>query len=146
MSLDNTKATPPKSTETRSQGSAPAASTEKLLVESKSTFGKPSSKGCQSEAEVARQLEESGFQIVAERLKTPFAEVDLLVRSPEGALILVEVKSSDWPRGEWAGFSQGQKRRLERARRWIEVSRGEDVGFRLMSPGGECFDESVLCR
>lgn len=83
---------------------------------------------------------------MAERLKTPFAEVDLLVRSPEGALILVEVKSSDWPRGEWAGFSQGQKRRLERARRWIEVSRGEDVGFRLMSPGGECFDESVLCR
>jgi Holliday junction resolvase-like predicted endonuclease len=53
------------------------------------------------------------------RWKTPFAEVDLVLRSPEGFMCLVEVKTL----GNWDHFghrvSARQRLRLKRAQAWL---------------------------
>lgn len=60
-------------------------------------------------------------------MKTPFGEVDLLIDSPKGNLVMIEVKSlSDWDRILYR-LSAHQKSRLLRARVFLESSYGRAV-------------------
>jgi len=50
--------------------------------------------GDRAESFVADQLIHSGWQVLARKLRTPYAEVDLLVIPPDGQhLVVVEVKA-----------------------------------------------------
>lgn len=92
---------------------------------SASTNRKPS-RGEETELLAIDWLRARGFSIVARRLKTPYAEVDLLIRSPNlQEWFVVEVKSSLWPDGLALGLSYRQRARLWRASYWIqdEISR-----------------------
>lgn len=56
-----------------------------------------------------------GFQLKAQRLKTKYAEIDLVFVSPQKHLILVEVKSKTRAGFEAFRVSKNQKDRLRRA-------------------------------
>lgn len=55
------------------------------------------------------------FRLLEQRVKTPFAEVDLLFRSADGNLLMVEVKSANDPCFYSARISKRQMQRLARA-------------------------------
>lgn len=69
---------------------------------------------------MAGYLSQRGYDILSQRLKTPFGEVDILVASPKGFLVLIEVKTLrrwDWleNRIHWK-----QRARLRNCRSYIE--------------------------
>ncbi|MNT71025.1 hypothetical protein D3C72_2094690 [compost metagenome] len=53
--------------------------------------------------------------ILDQRVKTPFAEVDLLFETPDGHLLMVEVKSVKNPDFIPTAIGKRQKQRLQRA-------------------------------
>ncbi|MFS4460025.1 YraN family protein [Bdellovibrio sp. HCB2-146] len=55
------------------------------------------------------------YQLIEQRVKTPFAEIDLLFRTPEGHLLLVEVKTANSVAFYNYRVTAGQKERLFRA-------------------------------
>lgn len=55
------------------------------------------------------------MELLAQRLRTPFAEVDLLFRHTEGHLVLVEVKTAQLQDFQPFRVGQKQKQRLVRA-------------------------------
>lgn len=57
--------------------------------------------------------------MLRQRLKTPYAEVDLLFRAPSGNLILVEVKTSNSADFLPARVNQRQWSRLARAAQFL---------------------------
>jgi putative endonuclease len=66
-------------------------------------------------------MSSKGYALVAKRFRTPFAEIDLLMRDESSSeWFVVEVKSSLWPDGQGAGLSKRQKARLSRALQWLE--------------------------
>ncbi|MHC4380848.1 MAG: YraN family protein [Planctomycetota bacterium] len=77
--------------------------------------------GAAAEALVAEGLQDLGWSLVARNLRTPYAEVDLVMHDPAGTLVAVEVKA----RGPTAWLSEEdclgpkQRARLFRAVRWI---------------------------
>ncbi len=54
--------------------------------------------GHQGEQWAARYLTARGYQILARNVYTPYGEIDLIARGPEG-LVFVEVKARRSPRG-----------------------------------------------
>lgn len=79
------------------------------------------SRGEETELLAIKWLVARGFQVISRRLRTPYAEVDLLIRnSSSKEWLVVEVKSSLWPDGQALGLSQRQRARLWRASRWLE--------------------------
>jgi Holliday junction resolvase-like predicted endonuclease len=56
-----------------------------------------------------------GYKLYRRRWKTPFAEVDLLLRTPDQAWVLVEVKSVSSFEYLHIRLGAKQKRRLQRA-------------------------------
>lgn len=56
-----------------------------------------------------------GYEFLAQRVKTPFAEVDLLFRTPEGHVLMVEVKTANLSDFHAVRISRRQKDRLMRA-------------------------------
>lgn len=54
-----------------------------------------------------------------QRLKTPFAEVDLLFRAPEGHVLMVEVKTANLAVYQAHRISWKQKARLVRALQFL---------------------------
>ncbi|MFM6929570.1 MAG: YraN family protein [Bdellovibrio sp.] len=70
-------------------------------------------RGLNSEKFVQQHYEKKKYHLLKQRLKTPFAEVDLLFRSPDGRhLLLVEVKTANQGTFYGARVSSRQKYRL----------------------------------
>ncbi|MDG0816521.1 YraN family protein [Bdellovibrio svalbardensis] len=72
-------------------------------------------RGLESEKAVIHFYSKKKFKLLKQRLKTPFAEIDLLFRSPEGHLLMVEVKSANQSCFYSARISKRQMQRLGRA-------------------------------
>ncbi|MGZ3779067.1 MAG: YraN family protein [Pseudobdellovibrionaceae bacterium] len=72
-------------------------------------------RGLESEKHVQEFYFKKGYVLLAQRLKTPFAEVDLIFRSPAGHALMVEVKTTNISEFQNYRISQYQKRRLMRA-------------------------------
>lgn len=94
-------------------------------------------RGEESEYLALRWLRSRGYKLVARRFRTPYAEIDLLVRHPISEEWLVaEVKSSLWPDQQALGLSRQQRIRLLRASHWLldEISSvcGREVNFNMM--------------
>jgi len=82
--------------------------------------------GKKAEAYVAAEFVDLGWELLAENLRTPFAEVDLLMLSPQGKLVVMEVKarrSSSCVDGEDC-LGWRQRLRLFRAAEWLLQRRG----------------------
>lgn len=123
MVLKFIKGMAPRNTEAPWQISAPVICTERPFRESKSSF----ERGVETEDFVAQFLIQKKCKILERRLKTPFGEVDLLIDSLKGNLVMIEVKSlSDWDRILYR-LSAHQKSRLLRARVFLESSYGRAV-------------------
>ena len=58
--------------------------------------------------------------LISHRMRSPYAEVDLLFETAAGDFILIEVKSVDRDLWGWPPLTTGQCMRLERARFWLE--------------------------
>lgn len=74
-----------------------------------------------AEEHVATALTARGWRVLAQNLRTPCAELDLLAEDPAGALVLVEVKARG-PLGLLEGeehLGARQRQRLERALEWL---------------------------
>lgn len=82
--------------------------------------------GSLAEAWVADRLLEDGWRILARNHRTPYGEIDLLVRPPhedEACLVAVEVKSRHdgaYARGEEV-LRPAQRARLGRALQWCAL-------------------------
>lgn len=63
---------------------------------------------------VLAHYERQGFRCLRQRWKTPFGEIDLLLKSPQGLIYLVEVKSVSFFEFISHRLSLKQKKRLER--------------------------------
>ncbi len=100
---------------------APAKNTEKPSPELKnSSKSRVKSlwayeRGLESEYRVKKFYEAKGFKLLKHRLRTPFAEVDLLFQSPQGQVLMVEVKSANTEDFYLFRVPIKQKKRLERA-------------------------------
>lgn len=95
-------------------------STEKHLLELKNISAKVSrywahQRGLESELFVLQYYKGRGYIFLTQRLKTPFAEVDLLFRAPQGHLLMVEVKTVNLSEFQVYRISRRQKVRLLRA-------------------------------
>lgn len=96
-------------------------------------------KGREAEAQAAQWLMLQGFEILAERRKTPQGEIDLIARRP-GLVIFVEVK---WRRKRADLDLAIDERRLARVAAAVEVvaheyaTGGEDIRIDvlLLAPG-----------
>jgi Holliday junction resolvase-like predicted endonuclease len=62
-----------------------------------------------------------GYRLKAQRFKTKVAEIDLVLTSPEGHLVLVEVKSKSQRGFEAFRVSTQQKNRLRRAHQFFSA-------------------------
>ena len=52
-------------------------------------------RGLLSEERVRVYYQKKSYHLIEQRVKTPFAELDLLFRTPEGHLLIVEVKTAN---------------------------------------------------
>lgn len=59
------------------------------------------------------------YHLIGQRVKTPFAEVDLVLKSPQDEIVLVEVKSLSSFDFLAERISKTQKQRLVRAHRYF---------------------------
>ena len=119
MDLKNTKATPVLLTKKPLKNGDRVLFTERPLPESKNGSISPHLEtGWQCEQIALQVYQQHGYQILKQRWKTPFAEVDLFFRSPDGHWVMVEVKSL--PSTEYLSqrLTRKQKMRLKRAFLW----------------------------
>jgi len=74
--------------------------------------------GWQCEQIALQVYQKHGYSLIKQRWKTPFAEVDLFLKSPSGGWVMVEVKSL--PSTEYLAqrLTGKQKMRLKRAFLW----------------------------
>ena len=83
--------------------------------------------GLKTELKVIKDLKLKNCEILGHRIKTPFAEVDVLFRSSKSKVILLEVKSlSKWVWIE-SRLTKKQSERLKRAAIYFENRLGESV-------------------
>lgn len=78
-----------------------------------------------------KDLLKKNFKLLFWRLKTPFAEVDLIFRDLEGRLCVVEVKTSLHEPFAEHRVSFKQRARLSRARAFIEETWGFEAYLQL---------------
>lgn len=62
---------------------------------------------------------QKGFDLLGQRVKTPYAEVDLLFQKLDGSVLMVEVKTSNIPDFQPHRISWKQKLRLQRALQFL---------------------------
>lgn len=72
-------------------------------------------RGLESESRVIAHYVSKGCELLGQRIKTPFAEVDLLFKNPKGDILMVEVKTANISEFQQYRISWKQKRRLLRA-------------------------------
>lgn len=74
-------------------------SSQNIKKSKKTTSAKPlywaHKRGLLSEDRVAAYYQKKSYRLIEQRVKTPFAELDLLFRTPEGHLLIVEVKTAN---------------------------------------------------
>ncbi|XGC79424.1 YraN family protein [Bdellovibrio bacteriovorus] len=75
--------------------------------------------GLESELRVIGYYEDAGFDLIAQRVKTPFAEVDLLFRTPDNHVLMVEVKTNNNSAFQNFRIGKRQKVRLVRALQFL---------------------------
>lgn len=75
--------------------------------------------GLDSEKHVRKYYETRSYECLAERVKTPFAEVDLLFKTPLGNLLMVEVKTANQAEFYTYRITTKQKARLLRALQFL---------------------------
>ncbi|MGE5085464.1 MAG: YraN family protein [Bacillota bacterium] len=133
MDSKNIKGTPRQFTKNPSLNTGPAITTANPLPALKNTSAKAywaHDRGLNSEKFVQQHYQNKKYHLLQQRLKTPFAEVDLLFRSPDGRhLLLVEVKTANQGTFYSARITSRQKYRLlgaasflaERYRTLVEV-------------------------
>ncbi|MBR0559684.1 YraN family protein [Neokomagataea anthophila] len=80
--------------------------------------------GLEAEALVAARLQEAGYVVLAERLKTPFGEIDLLICTDE-CLVVVEVKRRRCLKAGAEALSEKQRTRLIAAFDFIWATKEE---------------------
>jgi Holliday junction resolvase-like predicted endonuclease len=87
-------------------------------------------RGLTSELIVGQYFKNLGYEILHERLRTKFAEIDLVVKNHE-EVILVEVKSNS--SAEWVRVrvSQRQKKKLRLALRYMQTQFSLPVSLHL---------------
>ncbi len=124
MDSKNTKATARLRTKRLLKKTSPASGIEKPSRGLKNLLTIPSQtraqvRGRECESAVEKLFLENGFRLFSKRLKTPFAEVDLVFTKNHKAY-LVEVKSLGQLDFSLVRISKTQKERLLRARIWIE--------------------------
>ena len=122
MALKFTKAIPRPSTCKASQSKALACTTVAPSRALKNTSKKSSKplywahqRGLLSEERVRVYYQKKSYTLIEQRVKTPFAELDLLFRTPEGHLLLVEVKTANSASFYNYRVTPKQKMRLLRA-------------------------------
>ncbi len=88
-------------------------------------------KGQWAEQFVQNFLQDQGYIVLASNLRTPWAQVDLVVRSPKARVYIIEVKflSESFPPEQRLGRIQSQ--RLQRARQFLSGKYRKQVGFGL---------------
>ncbi len=72
-----------------------------------------------SERRVQIFYQQKGYVLLAQRVKTPFAEVDLLFKTPEGHALMVEVKTANLSAFQNHRISWKQRARLIRALQFL---------------------------
>jgi putative endonuclease len=90
-------------------------SQNKLRSQEKSKMFWAHQRGLKAEAAAINHYQKQNYQLIHQRLQTPFAEVDLFFKTPEGHFLLVEVKSVNLSSFYNTRISKKQKSRLERA-------------------------------
>jgi Holliday junction resolvase-like predicted endonuclease len=76
-----------------------------------------------------------GYELLRRRWKTPFAELDLFLKSPEGTWVIVEVKSLPSTDYVESRLGRKQKMRLKRAFLWLTEKQGHgELHLALVSP------------
>ncbi|WP_172795333.1 YraN family protein [Bdellovibrio bacteriovorus] len=76
-------------------------------------------RGLDSEKLVQKFYEKKGYTLLAQRVITPFAEVDLIFQTPEGHALMVEVKTTNIADFQPHRISWKQKARLVRALQYL---------------------------
>lgn len=115
MDLKNIKDMPVSFTERPLKNLAPVQSTEKHSRVLKNTWDK----GLEAENQVIQFLKLKKYEILYHRFKTPFAEIDLVVKGKERQLVIIEVKKHFGRLNDRPVISEKQKQRLKRATQWI---------------------------
>ncbi|PWU15374.1 MAG: hypothetical protein C5B49_11835 [Bdellovibrio sp.] len=113
MILKRIKATAAKNTGKLFKSTAPVPSIEKPFPASRSYWHR----GIECENWVAESYARQGFEPLGHRLKTPFGELDLLMRSPDGTLTGFEVKTKTADLAD--RISRRQLKKLERIFTWM---------------------------
>lgn len=89
--------------------------------------------GKKAEAYVSAALIDLGWERLAQNLRTPYAEVDLVFYTPQKVLVVIEVKARKL--GSWLHdedcLQRKQRLRLFRATEWLLQRQGLDQELRL---------------
>ena len=96
-------------------------------------------RGLQSEKYVIQFYQDQGFELLAQRVKTPFAEVDLLFRTPDQNVLMVEVKTANIRDFHLHRISVHQRKRLLRALLFLaeKLESLVEVHWAFVTKGGE---------
>jgi len=80
---------------------------------------------------VAKYFADQGYELVERRFRTPYAEIDLILKHPQSGWLLVEVKSV--VNFDWLGpvVTARQAKRLMEAYEWYCERETENVSIQL---------------
>lgn len=76
-------------------------------------------RGIDSEKAVQNYYLKKGYEVLGQRIKTPYAEVDLILKTPQGHALMVEVKTTNLCEFQNYRISRNQKCRLLRALQFL---------------------------
>ena len=84
-------------------------------------------RGKQCEQLVTKDLTSRGYKLYKANLKTPFAEIDILLSHAAKPWLMVEVKSSNSTHFDTFRLSQSQKARQQRAYMYLQSQLDVDL-------------------
>lgn len=82
-----------------------------------------------AEEKVLHHYREKGFRLLKQRLRTPYAEIDLLLEAPEDFLVMVEVKSVSDEAFISSRISRRQRSRQDKALLYLSEIYGKNVAI-----------------
>jgi Holliday junction resolvase-like predicted endonuclease len=95
--------------------------------------------GWQCEELALKIYQNHGYELLKRRWKTPFAEVDLFMKSPLGDWVILEVKSLPSAEYLFSRLAPKQKRRLQKAFIWATENWGAGEMHLVCVAAGEVF-------
>lgn len=72
------------------------------------------------------------YRLLKHRMKTPFAELDLIFESPKGEILIIEVKSIQSQEFIQGRLTEKQKKRLGRAMQYLQTQTRRPILFWLV--------------